>query len=308
MEIRVLRYFLAVAHEGNITAAAAKLHVTQPTLSRQIRDLEVELGEQLFERHSHNVALTREGTLFRDRAKDIVGLVDQTEAEFKALRSNLEGDVYFGAAETREMAVVARAVKRMQEQYPRVVVHLSSGNAADLCVQLDRGALDFALLAQPLTLGKYACFDLPEKNRWMLYTRKDNPLARKIAITRDDLAGEPLIVSSQSMRAVPGNNVIEWFGDRLRDVRIVADFNLPFNAAVLAEEGIGSLVTWDGLIDISEESELCMRPLEPRIESRLTVAWRKHSSFSHAAALFLEFLREEVNGTDRSSAHPKQPT
>lgn len=294
MEIRVLKYFLTVAQEGNITAAAAKLHVTQPTLSRQIRDLERELGEQLFERHSHNVALTREGTLFRERAKDIVGLVEQTEAEFKALRSNLEGDVYFGAAETREIGVVARAIKRMQEQYPRVVVHLSSGNAADLCVQLDRGTLDFALLSQPLTLSKYACFDLPGKNRWMLYTRKDNPLAEKEAIACDDLKDEPLIVSSQSMRAVTDNNVIEWFGSHLKDIRFVADFNLPFNAAVLAEEGIGSLITWDGLVDISERSALCMRPLEPAIESRLTVAWRKHSSFSHAAEVFLDFLREEV--------------
>lgn len=294
MEIRVLRYFLTVAHEGNITAAAAKLHVTQPTLSRQIRDLEQELGERLFARHSHNVALTREGTLFYERAKDIVGLVDQTEAEFKALRSNLEGDVYFGAAETREMATVARAVKRMQEQYPQVVVHLSSGNAADLCVQLDRGVLDFALLSQPLTMGKYECLDLPTANRWMLYTRKDGALAKKEAIACDDLAGEPLIVSSQSMRAVPGNNVIEWFGDHLRDVRIVADFNLPFNAAVLAEEGIGSLLTWDGLVDVSEGSGLCVRALDPPIESRLTVAWRKRASFSHAAEVFLDFLRDEV--------------
>lgn len=302
MEIRVLKYFLTVAQEGNITAAAAKLHVTQPTLSRQIRDLERELGEQLFERHSHNVVLTREGTLFRERAKDIVGLVEQTEAEFKALRSNLEGDVYFGAAETREMGVVARAIKRMQEQYPRVVVHLSSGNAADLCVQLDRGTLDFALLSQPLTLGKYACFDLPGKNRWMLYTRKDNPLAEKEAIACDDLKDEPLIVSSQSMRAVTDNNVIEWFGSRLKDMRLVADFNLPFNAAVLAEEGIGSLITWDGLVDVSEGSALCMRPLEPAIESRLTVAWRKHGSFSHAAEVFLDFLREEVAQADAENA------
>lgn len=294
MEIRVLRYFLTVAQEGNITAAAAALHVTQPTLSRQIRDLERELGEQLFERHSHNVALTREGTLFYERAKDIVGLVDQTEAEFKALRSTLEGDVYFGAAETREMAVVARAIRRMQEQYPQVVVHLSSGNASDLCVQLDRGVLDFALLSQPLTLGKYACLDLPGSNRWMIYTRKDGPLGKKEAVTCDDLVGEPLIVSSQSIRAVPDNNVIEWFGKRLKDMRFVADFNLPFNAAVLAEEGIGSLITWDGLVDVSEGSKLCVRPLDPRIESRLTVAWRKRASFSHAAAVFLDFLRDEV--------------
>lgn len=295
MEIRVLRYFLTVAQEGNITAAAAALHVTQPTLSRQIRDLETELGEQLLERHSHNVTLTREGTLFYERAKDIVGLVEQTEAEFKSLRNGLEGDVYLGAAETREMAVVARAIKRMQDQYPQVVVHLSSGNAADLCVQLDRGTLDFALLSQPLTLGKYECLDLPGTNRWMLYTRKDGPLAKKKAVTCDDLAGEPLIVSSQSVRAISSNNVIEWFGDCLKDMRFVADFNLPFNAAVLAEEGIGSLITWDGLVDVSEQSKLCVRPLEPRVESSLTIAWRKRSSFSHAAAVFLDFLRGEVS-------------
>lgn len=294
MELRVLRYFLTVAQEGNITTAAARLHVTQPTLSRQIRDLERELGEELFVRHSHSVSLTAAGTLLYERARDIVNLADQTAEEFRTFGNDVEGDVYFGAAETREMRLMARAIGRMQEKYPRIVVHMTSGNAADLCSHLDNGTLDFALLSQPLNLNRYEYLDFPKANYWVLYTRRDNPLAEKEEIHPEDLVGEPLIVSSQSMRAIAGNAVVEWYGDLLRQMRVVADFNLPFNGAVLAQEGIGSLVTWDGIVDTSPETGLVGIPLAPRIESRLSLAWRKNPTFSQAAQQFLDYFREEL--------------
>lgn len=297
MELRVLRYFLTVAQEGNITTAASRLHVTQPTLSRQIRDLEHELGQELLVRHSHSVSLTDAGTLLYERAQDVVGLADQIAEEFRTFGSDVEGDVYFGCAETREMRLVAHAIKRMQEKFPRIMIHMTSGNAADLCSHLDNGTLDFALLSQPLNLNRYETLDFPRPNYWCVYTRADNPLAELTAVGPADLVGQPLIVSSQSMRAIAGNAVVEWYGDLLREMCVVADFNLPFNGAVLAQEGVGSVVTWDGLIECGEKTGLVCRPLVPRIESHLSLAWRKNATFSQAAQQFLEYFREELEAT-----------
>lgn len=298
MELRVLRYFLTVAQQGSITAAARVLHLTQPTLSRQIRDLEIELGQTLFVRHSHSLTLTVEGTLLRQRAEEILTLVEKTEGEFKSLQDAVEGDVYFGAAETRGMASVGRAFAAMHARHPDVRLHLYSGNAEDLCDRLDQGVLDFALLSQPVNLGKYERIELPRANYWVAYVRDDDPLAGQDYVTNADLAGRPLIVSRQSMRPVPGNAFLEWFGPHVGEVRAVADFNLPFNAAIMAQQGLGVLVTWDGLVDCGPGSGLVGLPLEPRVESALAVAWRRSVIPSRAAATFLRFLEEGLGSED----------
>lgn len=300
MELRVLKNFLVIAQEGNITTAASQLHLSQPTLSKQIGNLEKELGETLLERHSHSVSLTHAGALLYERAKSIVELSDQAEQEIRGLRNDIQGDVYIGAAETREMRYVNQALKKLIDEYPLVKIHLFSGNAADLCAHIDNGTLDIALFSTPFNLDRYDYLMLPEKNYWALYTRFDNPLSEKEVIAPQDLVGEPLIVSRQATRRVRSNEFLAWFGEGLKEMNFIADFNLPFNAALMAEEGIGSLITWNDIVEVGETSPLVMRPLEPRIESELAIAWRKNATLSYAAEKLVGLLHDVL--AERSSS------
>ncbi|RBN42787.1 LysR family transcriptional regulator, partial [Priestia megaterium] len=179
MEIRVLRYFLAVAREGNITRAADVLHVTQPTLSRQLKDLEQELGKKLFIRSSHSVFLTDEGMLLRNRAEEIVNMVDKLEAEFSSMKETIGGDVYIGGGETEAMKHIARVAKDVQVRYPNIRYHLYSGNEEDITERLDKGLLDFGILIQPADISKYNYLNMPAKDVWGVVMRKDSPLALK---------------------------------------------------------------------------------------------------------------------------------
>ncbi|MFQ8888510.1 MAG: LysR family transcriptional regulator [Bilophila wadsworthia] len=200
MELRVLRYFLAVAREGSVTGAANFLHVTQPTLSRQIKELEEELGTKLFVRHSHSVSLTPDGMRLRKRAEEVVDMIEKTEAEFAVKEESVEGDVHIGAGETRVMRHVAEVIHELRKDYPNIHIHLYSGNLEDVAERLDKGLLDFGVLIQPADLSKYDYVNLPEKDVWGVVTRKDSPLAARQAITRQDLLGEPLILSRQAIR------------------------------------------------------------------------------------------------------------
>ena len=214
MELRVLRYFLAVAREGSVTGAANFLHVTQPTLSRQIKDLEEELGTKLFVRHSHSVSLTPDGMRLRKRAEEVVDMIEKTEAEFAVKEESVEGDVHIGAGETRVMRHVAEVIHELRKDYPNIHIHLFSGNLEDVAERLDKGLLDFGVLIQPADLSKYDYVNLPEKDVWGVVTRKDSPLAARQAITRQDLLGEPLILSRQAIRRTSAKNeFIEWFKD-----------------------------------------------------------------------------------------------
>ena len=212
MELRVLRYFLAVAREGSVTGAANFLHVTQPTLSRQIKELEEELGTKLFVRHSHSVSLTPDGMRLRKRAEEVVDMIEKTEAEFAVKEESVEGDVHIGAGETRVMRHVAEVIHELRKDYPNIHIHLYSGNLEDVAERLDKGLLDFGVLIQPADLSKYDYVNLPEKDVWGVVTRKDSPLAARQAITRQDLLGEPLILSRQAIRRTSTKNeYIEWF-------------------------------------------------------------------------------------------------
>ena len=267
MELRVLRYFLAVAREGSVTGAANFLHVTQPTLSRQIKELEEELGTKLFVRHSHSVSLTPDGMRLRKRAEEVVDMIEKTEAEFAVKEESVEGDVHIGAGETRVMRHVAEVIHELRKDYPNIHIHLYSGNLEDVAERLDKGLLDFGVLIQPADLSKYDYVNLPEKDVWGVVTRKDSPLAARQAITRQDLLGEPLILSRQAIRRTSTKNeFIEWFKDDFEKLDVVATLNLVYNAALLAESGVGHVVTLDGLVNTSEHSHLCFRFLEPRLE------------------------------------------
>ncbi|MFY0780537.1 LysR family transcriptional regulator [Peribacillus simplex] len=298
MEFRVLRYFLTVAREGSITAAANVLHVTQPTLSRQIKDLEQELGKKLFIRSSHSIILTDEGMLLRKRAEEIVDMVEKLGVEFSSMEETISGDVYIGGGETDAMRQIARVVKNLQLSYPNIRYHLYSGNSDDVNERLDKGLLDFGILIQPADLSKYNYVNIPTKDVWGVVMRKDSPLAFKDTIHAVDLLNVPLICSRQAMKqTLSKNEFADWFGGNFDKLNVVTTYNLAYNAAIMVEEGIGYALTLDKIVNTSSDSNLCFRPLEPRLESGLNIVWKKHQVFSAAAELFLK----EIQGKFPSS-------
>lgn len=294
MEIRVLRYFLAIAREGSITNAANFLHVTQPTLSRQIHDLEEELGQKLFTRGSHSMALTAEGMILRKRAEEIVSMVDKTEAEFSFMENAIGGDIYIGGGETDAVKLIAKVAQKLREDYPGIRYHLYSGNSEDVTERLDKGLLDFGILIQPANITKYDYIRIPAKDTWGVVMRKDSPLAEKSVIRKEDLLDVPLICSRQAIsQERSGNEFADWFGEDFDKLDIVTTFNLVYNAAIMVEAGLGYAVTIDKIANTSADSSLCFRPLEPRLDSGLDMVWKKYQVFSSAAELFLERLRQD---------------
>lgn len=295
MEIRVLKYFLAVAREGSITKAANSLHLTQPTLTRQLQDLEHELKQKLFIRGKHNVTLTQEGLILRKRAQEIIDMVEKTEAEFQSISDSIIGDIYIGGGETDSMKYIAEVIKDLQLEYPGIKYHIYSGNAEDVTEKLDRGLLDFGVLIQPVDLSKYDSIELPEKDVWGVITRMDNPLALKEKILLQDLINVPILASRQmSPKYSKESGFLDWFGDEFEKLNITATYNLVYNAAIMVKAGIGNAITLDRLINTSQSSNLCFRPLYPKLESGLDIVWKKNQVFSTPAKLFLNKLREKL--------------
>jgi DNA-binding transcriptional LysR family regulator len=298
LELRVLRYFLTVAREGSITAAADFLHVTQPTLSRQLKDLEQKLGKKLFIRSSHSIILTDEGMLLRKRAEEIVDMVDKLEAEFSSIEETISGDIYIGGGETDAMRQIARVVKDLQLRYPNIRYHLYSGNEDDVTERLDKGLLDFGILIQPADVSKYNYIDIPAKDVWGVVMRKDSPLASKDSIQAVDLLNVPLICSRQVMKQTfSKNEFANWFGEDFDKLNVVTTYNLAYNAAIMVDEGIGFAITLDKIVNTSSDSNLCFRPLEPRLESGLNIVWKKHQFFSSAADMFLKVIHDKFSNS-----------
>ena len=295
MEIRVLRYFLTVVREESISAAADYLHITQPTLSRQIKELEDELGVKLLNRGKKNrkITLTDEGMLLRKRAEEIVTLADKTRAEFDAAEEIISGDIYIGGGETEAMRLIARAAKKLQDSYPHIKYHLFSGNADDVAERLDKGLLDFGVFIEPANMEKYDYLRLPVTDTWGLLMRKDSPLASLNNIEVKNLKEIPLIVSRQSMTS---NEFSGWGRFDFNQLNIVATYNLVYNASLLVAEGLGYALCLDRLVDTTDSSELCFRPLKPHLEARLNLVWKQHQIFSKAGEKFLDKLQEEFYG------------
>ena len=293
MELRVLKYFLAVAREGSITGAANSLHLTQPTLTRQLQDLEKELKQKLLIRGKYKVTLTPEGMILRKRAQEIVDLVEKTQSEL-SISDTISGDIYIGGGESDCMKHIAHIIKEIQKDYPDIKFHIYSGNAEDVTEKLDKGLLDFGVLIQPVDLSKYDTITLPDKDIWGVIMRKDSKLAKKDYIELEDLKNLPLINSRQAMRKLNGKNeFIEWFQGEFENLNTVATINLVYNAAVMVKAGIGYAITLDKLVDTSSESTLCFKPLKPKLESALDIVWKKYQVFSPAAKLFLDKLKEK---------------
>lgn len=293
MEIRVLKYFLAAAREGSITGAANSLHLTQPTLTRQLQELEKELGQKLLIRGKYRVTLTPEGMMLRKRAQEIIDMVEKTEAEFQAISDTISGDIYIGGGETDSMKYIAEIIKEIQNEYPEIKFHIYSGNAEDVTEKLDKGLLDFGILIQPIDLSKYDNITLPDKDVWGVIMRKDNPLAIKKCIKLKDLSELPLLVSRQlSPKYSKESGFLDWFGDKYKDLDIRATYNLVYNAVVMVKAGVGNAITLDKLADTSTESMVCFRPLSPKLESGLDIVWKKYQVFSPAAKLFLDKMKK----------------
>lgn len=291
MEIRVLKYFLAVAREESITRAAESLHLSQPTLSRQLKDLEDELGTVLFIREPRRVLLTEQGQILRKRAEEILALVDKAESEIKADFDGVSGDVYIGAGETRCGHILTRAAARMKSQHPDIRIHIISGDTVDVLEQLDKGLIDFGLLFNPVDLTKYNVLPIHDKDIWGVLMRRDCPLARLDSISPADLNGLPLIVSRQSR---DGDVFSSWFHMPLNALNIAATYTLSYNASLMVEDGIGYGLCLDGIINTSGASALTYRPLSPTLTAGMNVLWKKHQLLSRAAQCYLEALKAEL--------------
>lgn len=291
MDIRVLQYFLTVAREESITKAAEILHMTQPPLSRQLKDLEEELGKQLLIRGSRKVTLTAEGMILRKRAEEMVELMEKTKKEVCSSQEDISGDIYIGGGETKGFRIISKTAERLHRKYPEIHYHLYSGNADDVSERIDRGLVDFGILIEPADIKKYDFIKLPTKNIWGLLMRRDCPLAEKDSISPADLTGISLIASRQS---ISHNELSGWLGRDYSTLNIVTTYNLLYNASLMVEENIGCALCLDGIIPEYENSPLVFRPLEPKIEVGLNIVWKKYQVLSPILELFIKELYKNV--------------
>lgn len=293
MEIRVLQYFLAIAREQSIVRAAQSLHLSQPTLSTQIKNMEKELGKQLLIRGtkgSRKVTLTEEGMILRKRAEEILELVKKTEKEIAMSDSIVIGDVYIGAGETDGMRLLARAAGKLRAEHPGIHYHISSGNAAFVQERLDNGLIDFGIVFGAPDLKKYEAFKLPDQDVWGVLMPKDAPLAKKDAIAPEDLWDKPLILSQQES---PNGKITQWLKRSLSSLNVTVTYNLLFNASLFVEEGLGYAIAFDRIINASENSRLTFRPLSPGLTAEMSIIWKKHQTFTKPAEKFLQTLMEQ---------------
>ena len=287
MEIRTLRYFLAVAREENMTRAAEQLHVTQPTLSKTLKALEDELGKKLFTRHSFSIALTEEGVLLRDRAEDLVSMADKIEKEFLSLDDITGGELYLGLAESWQIRYLARDIRKLKNKYPSLTYHITSGDTEQVTEKLDKGLLDFAVICDAPNGKKYDAIAFPEGDTWGLIFPSKDPLAQRETICVDDLVGLPLFTSEQGWEG----DIRKWAGDRFPELHLEGSFRLAYNASMFVREGLGYQLSFRHLVDVSESSGLAFRPLEPRLESKLYLIWNRYQAFTPIAERFIEQIR-----------------
>ena len=294
MELRVLNYFLAIAREQSIVHAAEALHLSQPTLSTQIKNLEKELGKQLFirgTRGTRKVTLTEEGMILRKRAEEILDLVKRTENEITLSNDIIVGDVYIGTGETDGVRLMAKTAKKLQEHYPGVHYHIYSGNAAHVMEQLDKGLIDFGIIFGDVDLTKYNSLDTSYSDQWGVLMRRNSELAEKDVISPKDLRDQPLILSQQEAK---GGTLTQWLEQEAGELNIIATYNLIFNASILVDEGLGYAIGYDKIVNTTGDSNLCFRPLSPQLESHMHIIWKKYQLFSKPAGKFLEVLKETL--------------
>ena len=282
MDFRLLKYFLAAAEESSITRAASRLHITQPSLSRQLAQLEQDLGRKLYTRESYGIRLTEEGLLLKKRAQEILALEAKTRQELAESDSTISGTLYIGAGETAGIRCIAKILRTLRADFPMITYRMISADAEDTADKLDKGLIDFGVFVGKVNLHKYDCITLPDSDRWGLIVRADDRLAGHEHISPEDLRGRELLFSHQ---AVTHGEFSEWLGYSADELNIIGTHNLAYNASVMVREGLGVLLTIEGII--SGEG-LKFIPLEPEIFAGLVLAWKKSAVFSKAAVKFLE--------------------
>ena len=290
MELRVLRYFLAVSREQSFSKAAESLFLSQPTLSRQLKDLEDELGKQLFIRGGKGIMLTEEGMILRKRAEEIIELVDKTEQEVRLTDEEITGTIYIGAGETHAISLIARTANKLSEQYPNIRYNFYSGDGVDVSERLDKGLIDFGVLFEPMDISRYDSIPIPIHDTWGILMLKDSPLAKKKSIKPCDLWDIPLIVSRQ----VEDSILSALLGKTDGLLNIKAQYNLVYNASVMVAEGMGYALILDKLINVSGDSKLCFRPLQSTPEAVCHFVWKKYPVFTKAARKFLEQFQQDM--------------
>ena len=290
MEIRVLEYFLAVAREQSISAAADFLHLTQPTLSRQLKDLEDEFGKQLFIRGNRKVTLTEDGLYFRKKAEEIVTLAHRTEAEMKNTDRNISGDIYIGTGESMSIRNIIRIAQKVQKEYDGIHFHFTSGDTVDLVDRLDKGLFDFCILYGDIDQSKYEYITLPYVESWGVIMPSSYELASKKRIETKDLWDKPLIMSRH---AIQNTSFLKWFGQKPEDLNIVNTYNLVYNGTLMADEGMGYLVTLKNLVN-TQGTNLCFKPIHPEYPLVLSIVWKKYQTQSKAAEKFIENLNATI--------------
>lgn len=295
MEIRVLKYFLTLAREQNITSAAEVLHITQPTLSRQLKDLEEELGKILFIRGKRKITLTEDGMLFKKRAEEIIDLLKKTESEFSNYTNDIAGEIFIGSGETHGMQFVAKTLKQLHKDFPNIRYNIFSGNGDDVCEKLDNGILDFGILIEPVDVKKYNYLKLPFYDTWGILIKKDCKLAKLDVIEPKDIVNMPLICSRQTLVK---NGLSNWIGTDYENLNIVATYNLIFNAALMVSEGLGIALCFDKLINTTANKDLCFRPLANSENCNLILVWKKYQIFSKSSEKFLEYINKSINNLD----------
>ena len=285
MEIRVLKYFLMVSREENITKAANLLHITQPTLSRQLRQLEEEFDVKLFDRGTHNVTLTEEGMLLKRRAQEIVSLAEKTKQEFNKEKDNLTGEIAIGCGEIHGMNILSEIMASFHEKYPLVTYEIYSGNADIIKEKIENGTLDMGLLIEPVDISKYEFVRIPIKEEFGLFVRKDSPLTSKEYITPEDLLNLPII---SPKRYLVQNEISSWFGDYAEEINIISTYNLMYNATIMVEKNLGVLI---GIKLDVKYKDLSFIPLKPKIELGSVLAWKKSQRFSPVIKEFIEHTK-----------------
>lgn len=289
MELRVLQYFLAVTREQSISGAAETLHLSQPTLSRQLKDMEEELGKQLMIRGNRRITLTEEGMILRKRAEEIMELVRKTEEEISLSDDVIAGDITVGAAETDSVRFLVKAAKELQKKSPLIHLHIFSGDKAAITEQLDKGLVDFGLVFGDVDTSKYEYIKLQRHDIWGVLMLRDSPLAKKKNITAEDLLDKPLIISRQAFQNHEFRDFFPYGEDKLN---IAATYNLLFNGSLMVEEGMGYAICFDNIINVSGNSKLCFVPLSPKLESGMSIVWKKYQIFTKAVERFIQKLQE----------------
>lgn len=292
MELRVLQYFLAVAREQSISGAAESLHLSQPTLSRQLHDMEDELGKQLFVRGNRKITLTEEGVILRKRAEEILDLVHKTENEISLSDDVIAGDIYIGTGESEGVRLLIQAGMELQKEHPDVHLHIVSGDSLDLMDRLDKGLFDFAIVWDPTDVSNYESIDIPYHDAISMLMPADCELAQKDYVELQDLKDLPLILSRHQM----GNGIFkDFYKNTGISLNIVATYNLMFNASLMVQEGMGYAIGFDNIIDTTGTRNLTCRPLHPYTTLKMHMIWKRYQVFTKASQLFLEKVQNLIS-------------